>query len=96
MLPPSRIFAASTMFSYMPPEQPTMTPCSQVTFPSTMLQRRSMRTLPPSCLLADSSTPAKIFSGFSWSSWIVQAMEGWKGRAIMHSTRLRSIFTTLS
>ena len=37
-----------------------MTPWSQVTLPSTMLRRRSMVTLPPSCLLQASSTSAKI------------------------------------
>ena len=46
----------------------TITPWSQVTLPSTMFRRRSMVTLPPSCLLQASSTSAKILSGSAWSS----------------------------
>ena len=46
--------------------------------------------------LASASTLASSSWAFSRNSWMVQALEGWKGRAIMDSILDRSMVIILS
>ena len=95
ILAPRRICAASSMLSNMPPEQPAITPWSAQTAPSWILLCRSIFALGQR-FLASASTAASSSGARARNSRMGQALEGWKGRAIMGSTRLRSTWTMRS
>ena len=94
-LPWRRMSAASVMLSKRPPAHPAITPWSAQTPPSWIFCVRFTWALGQRPR-ASASTFARSSGALSKNSRMVQALEGWKGRAIMGSILPRSSSIYLS
>jgi hypothetical protein len=96
---PRRMSAAAQRLSKVPPAHPAITPWSTRILPvagSILSVSLSVPGARPSCASPSISHLRRISAPFSQSSRIVYVLEGWKGRAIIGSTRERSISTAPS